>query len=519
MDQGMLTSLSTTLSHCPEDDYETTFALATLDFREGRNAKAMEKYKKARQMLGRQQPMLTYCIAFCHYRLSEYDASLELIDEIIDNSKDNDQDQCNSESFLVEALNMKAAVLYTTKNADAAKSSMTQLNGSIDTVTIHNDAIVNIEEDPSIGIHKLELLLSNHPYPRETLGNLLTMYTRHGQDHLAAEVFEANNSLAQELLPSDLYAYFNAAMMSLSCPDDAIVLLKTQTARHADNVRAAKKGISEATAVSIRSAMTKRPTKSARSSIDVEKKGNKALAVVSNKNDDLLKCFMPALCLQAKIYWDKREYSRAEQVLEDHADFCSGQDAWHINMGHVMFFQQKFDASIEHYELLIERHADLLKLPAVTLANLCIAYVLVGRNEDAEELIKAVEKDEDERAALGEGRVRVHSCIINLCIGSLYFQKKNYAFGIDRICKSMFPFKENICQDTWFYVKRSFLAFALMLANQSIPINDEFLKDIIGFFVEAETHGEHIMIASDSASATVASEGHQLKKIFMKICA
>ena len=515
MEQGMLTSISTTLSHRSEDDYETMVALATLDFREGRYSKAMEKYKQARQVLGGEQPMLTYYIALCNYRLSEYDASLELIDEIINDSKDNDQDQCNSESFLVEALNLKAVILYTTKNVDAAKSIMTRFKESLDAVTIHNDAIVNIEEDPSIGIQHLELLFSTYPFPQETFSNLLTMYTRHGQDHLAAEVFQANKSLAHELLPSDLYAYFYALITSLSCPDDAIVLLETQTARHANNVGATKK---ETIAVSKRSATTKRPTTSARSSVDVEKKGNKALAVASDKIDDPLKCYMPALCLHAKMYWDRKEYSRAEQILQDHVDSCSCQDAWLINMGHVMFSQQKFDASIEHYELLMERNADLLKLPAVTLANLCVAYVLVGRNEDAEELIKAVEKEDVERETLGEGGVRVHSCIINLCIGSLYCQKKNYSFGIDRICKSMQPFKENICQDTWYYVKRSFLAFALMLANQSIPISDEFLRNVIDFFVEAETHGEHIMIAGDSAPATVASEGQLLKKIFMKIC-
>ncbi|KAL3826625.1 hypothetical protein ACHAXA_010550, partial [Cyclostephanos tholiformis] len=520
MDQGMLAAITTTLSHRSEDDHETMVALATLDFREGRYAKAMEKYKTAGQMLGCDQPMLTYYIALCHYRLSEFDASLELIDEVIDDLKENDTDQHNCESFLVEALNLKAAILYTTNHTDAAKGIMAQFKENLDTVTIHNDAIVNIEKDPSVGIQKIEFLLSNHPFPQETLGNLLTLYNRHGQDHLAAEVFETNKHLAQELLPPDLYAYFDAVVTSLSRPDDAIVLLETQTARHATNVRGAMKGISEATiAVSIRSATTNKPIASARSSIDVARKGNRDLEPPMEKNDDLLNCFMPALCLQAKLYWDKREYSRAEQVLQDHADFCRGHDAWLNNMGHVMFSQQKFEASIEHYEHLMERHVDLLNVPAVTLANLCVAYVLVGRNEDAEDLIKAVEKDEDQRAALGRGKVRVHSCIINLCIGSLYCQKKNFAFGIDRICKSMEPFKENICQDTWFYVKRSFLAFALMIANQSVPIKDDFLRDIIYFFGKAEAHGKHILIASASVPATVASEGRQLKKIFMKFCA
>jgi tetratricopeptide repeat protein 30 len=522
MDQGMLAASSMTLSNCSEEDHETIFALATLDFREGRYVKAMETYTIAKQVVGSDQLMLTYYIALCHYQLSGYDASLELIEEIIDDSKGNDEDQCNNESFLVEALNLKGAILFMTKNADAAKNAMTQFTENLDAVTIHNDAIINIAEDPSIGIQKLEFLLSKQPFPPETLSNLLTLYTSHGQDHLAAVLFETNKCLAQELLPPDLYIYFDAVMMSLSCPDDAILLLEAQIANHAPNARAARRGISEAAIVaSVRPATTSRPTASARPSTAAERKGNRALAVATKKFDAVLDDrLMPMLCLQAKLYWDKREYSRAEQALKNHADFCSDHDAWLINMGHVLFSQQKFEASIEHYEQLMQRHeADLLKLPAVTLANLCVAYVLVGRNEAAEGLIRTVEKKEQLQTALGKGKDQAHSCIINLCIGSLYCQKKNYAFGIERICKSVEPVEKNICPDTWFYVKRSFLAFALLLANQSIPIKDDFLRDILCFFAEVEANGKHIPIESNSAPATIASEGQQLKNIFIKICA
>jgi tetratricopeptide (TPR) repeat protein len=226
IDQGMLAASSTTLSYCSEDDHETILASATLDFREGRYVKAKETYEIARQVVGSDQPMLTYYIALCHYQLSDYDASLELIEEFIDDSKGKDQEQCINEPFLVEAINLKGAILYMTKHADAAKNAMTQFKENLDAVTIHNDAIINIAEDPSIGIQKLEFLLSKQPFPPETLSNLLTLYTSHGQDHLSAEAFETNKCLAKELLPPDLYAYFDAVMMSISCPDDAFFLIE-----------------------------------------------------------------------------------------------------------------------------------------------------------------------------------------------------------------------------------------------------------------------------------------------------
>jgi hypothetical protein len=43
---------------------------------------------------------------------------------------------------------------------------MTHFKENLDAVTIHNDAIINIAEDPSIGIQKLEFLLSKQPFPR-----------------------------------------------------------------------------------------------------------------------------------------------------------------------------------------------------------------------------------------------------------------------------------------------------------------------------------------------------------------
>ncbi len=190
-----------------------------------------------------------------------------------------------------------------------------------------------------------------------------------------------------------------------------------------------------------------------------------------------------------------------------------------MNMGHVMFAQgNKFDASVTYYERLLERHAsaDLLKMSAVALANLCVAYVLVEQNETAEELIKTIEREEEELVAIeNSGGQIYHSCIVNLCIGSLYCERKNYAFGIDRICKSMEPFEKNVCSDTWFYAKKSLLAFALSLSNQSATINDDLFRDLLHFFGGMETHGKAIPTGSNDAEATIGSEAQQLKNMFI----
>jgi tetratricopeptide repeat protein 30 len=167
---------------------------------------------------------------------------------------------------------------------------------------------------------------------------------------------------------------------------------------------------------------------------------------------------------------------------------------------------------------LLERRAstDLFTIPAVALANLCVAYVLADQNETAEELIRTIEREEEELVPPGNSDGQIyHSCIIGLCIGSLYCERKSYAFGIDRICNSMEPIQKNICSDTWFYAKKCFLAYALSLSNQSATIKDDMLRDLLLFFDETETYGKDIPTESDSAESTIALEAKQLKKIFV----
>ena len=515
MEQGLMSASAMTLSQCLEDEPETTIALATLSFREGNFDRALKTYKTAREIMNSNQPMLTYYIALCHYHLSDYRASLEVIDEIIDTTRVKNHN--SNDSFIKEALNLKAVVLYMTKHYAAAKTAATHSDEDLDTVTAHNDAIINFAEDPTAGIEKLGILLSQQACPPETLGNLLTLYLRHGQDILAAEVFEANKHLAGDLLRPDLYAYFEAVSLSLTCPDDAIAMLEAQRAHHTPNLGVGKKSISEKSkVVSARPATASRPNATSRPPVATERNEISP----SNKDfDAMLDGYMPILCLQAKLYWDRREYSVVEHLLRANVDFCSDHDAWLMNMGHVMFAQgDKFEASVTYYERLLERHAsaDLFKMPAIALANLCVAYVLIEQNETAEELIKTIESAEDELVASDNSGGQIyHSCIVNLCIGSLYCERKNYAFGIDRICKSMEPFEKNVCSDTWFYAKKGLMAFALSLSNQSANIKDDLFRDLLQFLDEMETHGKVIPTECNDAEATIASEAKELKNMFI----
>ena len=136
----------------------------------------------------------------------------------------------------------------------------------------------------------------------ETLGNLVTLYTRHGQDFLAAEVFEANKHIAGDLLRPDLYAYFEAISLSLTCPDDAIAMLEAQRIQYMHILRVGKKRTSEKSkVVGTRPATASRPNTTATSE-------RKELSMSSKDFDAILENYMPILCLQAKLYWERRIY-------------------------------------------------------------------------------------------------------------------------------------------------------------------------------------------------------------------
>ena len=131
---------------------------------------------------------------------------------------------------LIEAFNLKAAIEYLLKNQDAAREALTDMpprseimmmmmmimmiimmimmmmtdmppryemmmmmmimimmmmtdlpprsENELDAVTLHNQALMNMELKPTDGFGKLQFLLQQNPFPPETFGNLLLLYCK-----------------------------------------------------------------------------------------------------------------------------------------------------------------------------------------------------------------------------------------------------------------------------------------------------------------------------------------------------
>ena len=69
----------------------------------------------------------------------------------------------------------------------------------------------------------------------------------------------------------------------------------------------------------------------------------------------------------------------------------------------------------------------ILNVSAIVLANLCVSYIMTSQNEEAEELMRKIEKEEEQLAYEEPDRKVFHLCIVNLVIGkrSLKFLPPN----------------------------------------------------------------------------------------------
>ena len=66
-------------------------------------------------------------------------------------------------------------------------------------------------------------------------------------------------------------------------------------------------------------------------------------------------------------------------------------------MAHVFYVQEnKYKEAIRYYEPLVKKNFDnLLEMTAIVIANLCVSYIMVNLNEEAEEIMRRLEREEE----------------------------------------------------------------------------------------------------------------------------
>jgi tetratricopeptide repeat protein 30 len=262
-------------------------------------------------------------------------------------------------------------------------------------------------------------------------------------------------------------------------------------------------------------------------------RNNEIIKTCLKKYDEELEKYIPVLMAQARIYWDRENYPMVEKIFFQSAEFCSEHEVWKLNVAHVFFMQEsKFKDAIRYYDPIVKRLQDsVLDVTAIVLANLCVSYIMTSQNEDAEDLMRKIEKEEERRGFTEPDKQCFHLCIVNLVIGTLYCAKGNYEFGISRIIKSLDPYEKKLHTDTWYYAKRCFLSLAEMLAKNMLIIKDSAMTEILDFFDKAEAAGQNVMTSIgpqvdfgngenyvDQSTHNVAFEARQLKALYLQFC-
>jgi len=512
------------LDQCSPEAEERQVFEGALMWKEKNHNDAMKQFADAMSTAG-YQPDLAYNIALCYYSMKQYGPALKHIAEIIERGVRDHPElsvgaladgtgglQARSvgntgvlkETALVEAFNLKAAIEYMMKNHEAARDALNDMpprdESELDAVTLHNQALMEMDDKPTEGFRKLNFLLHQHPSPPETFVNLLLLYCKYGYYDLAADILAENADLTYKCMNPQDYEFLDALILAQSAADEAYKRFDELSAKHIDALRRGTKNIQDAR----------------------RQRDQNAVKKYLNEFDEALSKYIPVLMGQAKIYWDMEHYSMVEKIFRQSAEFCSEDESWKLNVAHIFFMQEKFKECIRYYEPFVRKHNDnLLSVTAIILANLCVAYVMTSANEEAEELMRLVEKEEEK---IGDKPV-YHLCIINLVIGTLYCAKGNFEFGISRIIKSLEPYDRKIGVDTWYYAKRCFLSLGETLGKNMILLKDEAFDDIISFFDAASQVGKSIPTTisplenheNADAKRTVAQEARLLKKFFLKM--
>lgn len=511
---------------CSADDPDTEINLGCLLYKNGQYEEAYQKFQRALQV-GGYQASLSYNIALCFYQLKHYANALKHIADIIERGiREHPELSVGmttegidvrsvgntitlKDTALIEAFNLKAAIEYQLKNTEAAREAMTDMpprsEEELDPCTLHNMALMNFTNKPSDGFAKLQFLLQQNPFPPETFGNLLLLYLKYEYLDLAADVLAEYSDYTYKYLSPFLYELIDAVITKQTAPEEAYRKLDAMASKHIDQLRKLTKQVQES------------------------RHNHDELAVKNavTEYDDCLERYIPILMQQAKIYWERDNYPAVERIFRKSVEFCNEHDHWKLNVAHVLFMQDnKFKEATGFYEPIVKKHYDnILSVEAVVLANLCVSYIMTSQNEEAEELMRKIEKEE-ERDAYDEPDKKVfHLCIVNLIIGTLYCAKGNYEFGISRVIKSLEPYNKKLGTDTWFYTKRCFLSLLENMAKHMIMLRDTVAHECIQFLEHCELYGKDIPVTdpqplqegAPDGKNTVAYEARYLKALLLQI--
>lgn len=409
------------------------------------------------------------------------------------------------ESCLIEAINLKSASLYKLSGDPfEAKQILSRIpiksQDLLDCVTLHNQAIYEYQSNSHQSIkkisHLVQLRQSNtdvgNYVPSQVNKNFISLCLNANGLDIASEFMQTNKDQIESSSTKEQLEYFEIQLERPGMPDD---IFHNKLDQFLDKLLKTIKIGSES------------DDHRFNSRFELHKLTELAMLVVAN---------------QSSILWCTNQYKRLEKLLlKVKFIFSDHMKIWTKNMAHVLFMlDTRFEECNQMYENFLPKNdsESLFNIDPVILSNLCVSYVLTGRNGEAEELIKEIEEEEESRlpdhendaffhttrnhkldssvisnwlSRLGpvSSNPPTHLSIINLAIETLYCVKNNYEFGLTRMFKTLEPIERKLNHQVWFHVKRCILSLLDNHCKQLIYIRDDLFSQIVSFLVRCEKFG------------------------------
>jgi tetratricopeptide repeat protein 30 len=259
------------------------------------------------------------------------------------------------------------------------------------------------EEDSAVRLQKLTHLLAHPQSPPDTLVNLLLLHCNHRNYYAIAPLLVEHGKLVHEHITWMQVDYFVACATIASSVEEASQKFFDLSARHFDVLRKLSKSVEDARLID-----------------DDER--FKTSAKLFN---EAVKNYFPVLMAHTRIYWDREDFVGAEKLFRNAAEFCATHDVFRLNLAHVCFMQgNKFKEAVRYYEPFVHNMRNaLLQVQPHVLANLCISYIMISNNENAEEIMRNVYNEEEQLKFAEPDKQPFHLCMINLGNGFKLFNK------------------------------------------------------------------------------------------------
>ena len=518
-------SAKSILAQNDQEDMDVMLDQACVLYREDRFEEALDKYMEVKRVHGF-IPEVAYCIALCYYRMSKFPETVQMIAEIkaqaarehpellrslAGDSVDFDAQgliQKAKDAFIVEAVNLMSALDYDQRHFKEARDVIRELPNrneeELDPVTLHNTALVTMEDDPSSAFSKLTFLMQQEPSPPETFRNLLLGYCKYEYYSLAADLLAENTDLALKTMGKPMMDFLDAYLLCATSKEEAYRKFDDLCKSNADVLRRLMREVEES-----------------RKTHDDQQQIALTVQFEAAVND-----LVPVLMSQAKIFWDMEKYQLVELLLLKYADFCIDNRTWKLNLAHTYFMEPgKMMDAIGLYEPLVCGEQNLLDVEAIVVADLCVAYVVTEQNEMADNLINRLTEEEAAKLKEDENAKLYHLAIIHLVIGTLYCAHKNFEFGIDYIFKAFNPMHQRLNADTWFYAKKCLFELLRSMALRQYMLPDKSFEKICQFLDEVDKNGKKMdsiidmTIAAEEAreNQTVSFEARVIKAMLLRM--